>query len=266
MQEVGLIHPIVIQRHNASGRIYLVAGRNRVQAAVELKWGAIDAIEIEDRDGGESALQSAKLSEIAENLHCREIDELERAELVAAWAELVRQRRVISAHDGQKSKTALNPKGAGRGHGGISQTARDLGMKRQTVERHLTVVSLSPEATARWRLQGHPRSLCAFCCDRAHEGSICFNEPFHRPVALDNSDYVLGKRNVVLDLDHIAIENQEHTGRGPAGALVALLEWMVFRDSKAQDTGEGKNVPLLPIMPVVRSATDGTAKKGLVTD
>lgn len=42
---------------------------------------------------GETALQSAKLSEIAENLHRREIDELERAELVAAWVKIVRERR-----------------------------------------------------------------------------------------------------------------------------------------------------------------------------
>lgn len=74
-----------------------------------------------------------------------------RAELVAAWADLVRQRRVISAQDARKLKTTSNPKGAGRGHGGISQTARDLGMKRDAVARHLTVAALSPEAKAKAR-------------------------------------------------------------------------------------------------------------------
>ena len=96
-------------------------------------------------DGDEGREADGRLTEIAENLHRREISQIERAGLVAEWV------RIVDARGLQTAQLAQNEsqRDDGRGHrrpGGKSGAARNLGMTRQTVERSLKVAALSPEA------------------------------------------------------------------------------------------------------------------------
>lgn len=95
-----------------------------------------------------------ELAEIAENLHRREIDALERNELMDQWRRLREDRKVHSAQLGPNEKSVRED---GRGHrqpGGIRKAARDLGVSRQTLERATKVASLSPEAKTAARAVG----------------------------------------------------------------------------------------------------------------
>jgi len=172
MSEIGLLNPITIQSNRAAMRRYLVAGRNRLEAAIQLKWDTIDCIELPDIDEVEDAETVGKLAEIAENLHRREIDAVERGELIAAWDRLRSDRREVSAQLGQK------PQG-GRPSGGVSKAARDLGMTRQAVDRALKVAALSPEAKAKARSAGLANNQTALLKAAKHK------EPAAQVAALD---------------------------------------------------------------------------------
>lgn len=122
-------------------------------------------IELPKLDEREEAASIAKLAEIAENLHRREITALERSELQAAWVEIVgaRKRDVQSAELGPIEETerankprqvgAVSGKG-GRGKtGGINQAARELGVPPTDLRRSVKIAKLSPEAKAEARQQ-----------------------------------------------------------------------------------------------------------------
>lgn len=94
-------------------------------------------------------------AEIAENLHRREIGEIERAELIAKWVALQEARRDQSAQVAPNE--AASKREDGRGHrkpSGIRAAARDLGMTRDAVSRAVKVASLSPEAKDAARAAG----------------------------------------------------------------------------------------------------------------
>jgi hypothetical protein len=152
MAEIGLLNPITVQSRYFGGPPHLVAGRNRLEAALSLGWDEVRAVILPD---GTDDSGLADLAEIAENLHRRELGEVERAELMARWVEIAARRpvpeKLISAQVGQKSNPDRNPRGAGRKPSGISQAARDLGVTRQSVERSIKIASLSPEAKAAGR-------------------------------------------------------------------------------------------------------------------
>jgi ParB-like chromosome segregation protein Spo0J len=130
-------------------RCYLVAGRNRLEAAIQLKWETIDAIELPDLDSGDDAAAMGKLAEIAENLHRREIDDIERGELVAAWVEARKGRHAAAEVSRQPAAKPM-----GRPSGGIRKAVRDLGMPERNVRRSLAVAALAPEAKAAARNHG----------------------------------------------------------------------------------------------------------------
>lgn len=118
------------------------------------RWDAIGCIELPDLDGEEDAETIGQLAEIAENLHRREIDALERNELMDQWRRLREDRKVHSAQLGPNEKSVRED---GRGHrqpGGIRKAARDLGVSRQTLERATKVASLSHEAKTTARAVG----------------------------------------------------------------------------------------------------------------
>lgn len=156
LAEVGLLNPILIQRDGTGHRCYLVAGRNRLQAARDLGWETIDVIELPHLGQQEDATTLARLAEVAENLHRREITALERDELVVRWAELVEQRAGQVAQpvpavlsDGRKAGPQHKAKADG-----IRQTARELGMSRESVRRAMKVGNLSQEAKQAAREHG----------------------------------------------------------------------------------------------------------------
>lgn len=96
------------------------------------------------------------LAEIAENLHRRDIGEIERAELVARWID-VTKRRSEEAQSRQPAAIEASKREDGRGHrrkGGGKQAARDLGVEETSIRRAMKIAALSPEAKAAARAKG----------------------------------------------------------------------------------------------------------------
>lgn len=119
-------------------------------AAIELKWETIDVIELPHLDTADDAASIAKLAEIAENLHRREITALERSELQAAWVEIV-QARKRDAQSGEVRPIEEKQRADGKGHrkpSGINQAARELGVPATNLKQSVRIAKLSPEAKA----------------------------------------------------------------------------------------------------------------------
>tara|TARA_R110002020_G_scaffold6361_15_gene26920 strand:- start:8107 stop:8403 length:297 start_codon:yes stop_codon:yes gene_type:complete len=88
--------------------------------------------------------------------HRREIDALERAELVAAWAAITAKKKPV------KVSGQIGPKPqVGRPAGGIREAARDLGMARKSVERAVKVAGLAPAAKDAAKAHGLPGNQSA---------------------------------------------------------------------------------------------------------
>lgn len=155
MAEIGLLNPITVRHEERGLPAILVAGRNRLEAARQLGWEAIDAVEMRDPFVAPHP-DFADLAEIAENLHRRELGEIERAELMARWMEIV-GNKATGPLPGQVGP-AVNKDGKrkGRQHmpGGINQAARDLGIPATQLKRAARIASLSPEAKAAARVHG----------------------------------------------------------------------------------------------------------------
>lgn len=116
---------------------FLIAGAHRLEAARCLGWSEIDCFVLEGDE------VEARLWEIAENLHRRELNVLQRSQLIANWVEIANQRSGQVVH---------KPNG-GRPEGGIAQAARTLpvpgkteGGRRKNIERSMKIAEISPEA------------------------------------------------------------------------------------------------------------------------
>ena len=90
-------------------------------------------------------MTACRMWEISENLHRAELPEVDRARLIAEWCRLVGSD--ISGQLAQKI-------GRGRPEGGVSESARQLGLDKEDVRRACKVASLSPEAQARHSIKG----------------------------------------------------------------------------------------------------------------
>lgn len=106
-------------------------------------------------EGSATAEIDGQIAEIDENLERREISAIEQADLIARRVEMVEARRQVEAQSAQSAQAAQiegSKRKDGKGHrqeGGISRTARDLGMPRDKVRRSLTIAGLAPEAKAK---------------------------------------------------------------------------------------------------------------------
>jgi ParB-like chromosome segregation protein Spo0J len=115
----GLINPITVRRvrEQEGGeevvKTVLVAGAHRLEAARRAGMKRIDCTFIE---GDET---EARIVQIEENLFRNDLTVLQRAELLAEWAELALTKGYISGQHGRKSKL-------GRPQGGFSKLARKL--------------------------------------------------------------------------------------------------------------------------------------------
>jgi len=127
------VSPICIRI--VDGKPRLVFGRHRLAAAKKLDWPKIDCQVIEADD-----LQ-AEMIEIAENLHRAELSVLERAEQIARWARLAKER------DAPKAQLAPSHTG-GRPDEGINAAVRDLGIERTAVQRAMKIDALPDEVKA----------------------------------------------------------------------------------------------------------------------
>ena len=113
--------PTVVERE---GRYVLVVGRNRLEALKLLGHQTVLArvVDMDDID--------ARIWTISENLHRAELTVSQRAEQIAEYAELSRQRR-----EGEKPVQVAQVWGGRGKEGGISAAARDVGMTREEVRR-----------------------------------------------------------------------------------------------------------------------------------
>jgi ParB-like chromosome segregation protein Spo0J len=168
--------PTVIER---DGRYTLVSGRHRVEA-MRVIGKELIPVRIVDFDDVE-----ARLWAISENLHRNELNALQRAEQIAEYAKLTKERleaqkqapaevradvaaavaeqsvkmggkmpAVVSAQLGQKLP-------GGRPEGGDSFAARDLGITRQEVQRSQAIAALPAEVKAKAADLGLDRNQAA---------------------------------------------------------------------------------------------------------
>lgn len=124
------------------GQPVLVTGAHRLEAVRRLGWEKVECFVLSNETEAQ-----ARMWEIAENLHRAELTALERDENVAEWIKLAEEEaRLKSVQSAPKSKSASNPKGAGRKAAGVSAASRDLGIESTDAKRAVKVASLTPEA------------------------------------------------------------------------------------------------------------------------
>lgn len=144
MRQIGLRQPITIRVVDEymepdgeiiEGVAVLVTGRHRLEAARQLGWSHIDAIDADDTD------MSAEMWEIAENLHRLDLTKEQRDEHIRRYADLLEARKeldLIVPQNAAKLKSERNPKGAGRPQGIPRQIAEETGLSVDTVRRALS--------------------------------------------------------------------------------------------------------------------------------
>jgi hypothetical protein len=132
--------PTVIER---CGRHILVAGRHRIEALRILGLESV-LVRVVDFDDIE-----ARLWTISENLHRAELTVVQRAEQVAEYAVLTKEKREAERQPAQVAHPVLSDgrmPGPQHEERGDSLAARDLGITRDEVRRAQTIAAL-PERT-----------------------------------------------------------------------------------------------------------------------
>lgn len=145
IEKVGLQYPITVrevdywfddQQGEQDGAYVLVAGAHRLEACKRLGMFHIEAnVEAWDE-------KTARMWEIAENLHRADLTVLQRDEHVSEWIRLAEL---------QSSQVATNEskREDGRGHrseSGVRAAARELNIDKDDAHRAVKVASLSDEA------------------------------------------------------------------------------------------------------------------------
>lgn len=133
IKSIGLQYPITVR--SKDGAFELVAGRHRVEAHRALGFDRIAANVVRWSD------LDARMWEISENLHRAELTVSQRAEQVAEFVRLAKEKR-------EREKPAqLAQVSGGRGNeGGDSLAARELGITREEVRRAEKIDAIAPEA------------------------------------------------------------------------------------------------------------------------
>jgi ParB-like chromosome segregation protein Spo0J len=130
MKEIGLINPITIRPAEWLG-FYLIAGRNRLEAARKLKWEEIRAIVLEGLSADE-----AELREIDENLIRAELSPAEQAAHHARRKELHEQLHPETKRGGDRKSAKRKSKPQNADLKSYSEdAAKKTGKSRDTIER-----------------------------------------------------------------------------------------------------------------------------------
>lgn len=151
IQKLGLRTPITVRIVDGfvdtdgvvvDGQPVLVAGAHRLEAVKQLGFDKVDCYIFE----GDDTLD-AQLWEIAENLHRADLTARERAEQIAEWVRLAEQKRQREAEKvAQVGPVSTNGKGGRGNQEGVRAAARELGLKRTTVQRAVKIAGMSDEA------------------------------------------------------------------------------------------------------------------------
>jgi ParB family transcriptional regulator, chromosome partitioning protein len=147
IKRIGLQQPISV-RPAGNKQYLLVTGAHRLEAVRSLGAHMIlsSIIKLNEVD--------ARLWEISENLHRADLSKLERSEQVAEWAALTETRLAdVSAQVGPK-RSVRGIEGEGRPESGIRAASRELGIKRQEVDRSIKIAAITPEAKEAARVAG----------------------------------------------------------------------------------------------------------------
>lgn len=136
IKSIGLQYPITVR--SKGGVFELVAGRHRVEAHRELGLDRIAANVVRWSD------IEARMWEISENLHRAELTVSQRAEQVAEFVRLAKEKR---ERDREKGVQVAHPAGGDQPHDtGTSAAARELGITREEIRRAEKIDAIDPEA------------------------------------------------------------------------------------------------------------------------
>ncbi len=138
MTEIGLRTPITVRE--VKGKLILITGQHRLEAAKNLGWSHIDAFIFE----GDQT--DARLWELAENLFRKDLTVLERADSINEWLKLVTEKR--------KAGQLAQPGGEQPHDKGISGAARELNITREEVRRAAKIAGISSKAKEKARQAG----------------------------------------------------------------------------------------------------------------
>ncbi len=121
---IGLQQPISVWSPD-DDTLDLVAGRHRFEAVKKLGWGEIACVFVDMDD------LDRQLWEIDENLCRADLTELERAQHTAKRAEVVKQKKELSAKSANKSEPHRPNKGQ---TAFVADTAKKTGRSKRSVE------------------------------------------------------------------------------------------------------------------------------------
>lgn len=127
IEQVGLRHPITVRKKGEGYQ--LIAGLHRIEAHKKLDREHIMACIVSMTNA------EARMWEISENLHRAELTNIQRAEYIEEWRELKAAQVANSLHP-NKQPTDI----------GVSKTASELGVSRQTVANAKTIAEITDEA------------------------------------------------------------------------------------------------------------------------
>jgi ParB family transcriptional regulator, chromosome partitioning protein len=136
--QVGLLNPITVREGDPTNFI-LITGLHRLEAFRQLERDSIPAFILPASTTG----TEARMMEISENLHRAELTEMERADQIAKWIELAKEK--LAAEKKVSVQVAPKPQG-GRPEGGIRQAERELGIEHTEAVRAAKIASITPEA------------------------------------------------------------------------------------------------------------------------
>ena len=127
------------------GKIELVFGEHRLEAAKMLGWEKIDAVEIRDRILAPCCQDGlgdyTKMIEITENLHRADLTTQQRNEQLAAWVELYNRNRTRAPRS-PSSKPGPKP------DPGVEAAAKMTGLTTKDVRRAIKTTEVSPAVKA----------------------------------------------------------------------------------------------------------------------
>lgn len=131
--DIGQHTPIIVRSLDGEGKgLQLIAGAHRLAAQKKRGTSEIECVVLEGCSD-----EDARLIEISENLHRKELTALERDHLIAEWVRIVGARRV---------SCQAEKKLPGRPRGGVSEAARHAGVSITDAHRAVKVNSLTADA------------------------------------------------------------------------------------------------------------------------
>ena len=203
IQKIGLQTPISVRwspEDVTDHAVILIAGNHRLEACRRLGMPSVPVLVHEEDE------TSARLWEIAENLHRADLTVIDRAAHIAEWIRLT-----DSAPKEVLTQVASKPLG-GRPEGGVRAAVRELGLDLREAQRAIQVDGLTDEAKQAARDTGLADNQAALLAAA-------------RQPAAEQADTI---RQEAADREAKKIANKNRSTSKPASSVAAVDEtWMV---------------------------------------